>query len=69
MIDADFRTKDAVPFGNYPIHTLLTTTQLDELAKLNPGVLNSLAFVRAYAAKLQPGADDDWKREWKKHIH
>jgi hypothetical protein len=65
MIDTDFRTKDAVPFGNYPIHTLLTTAQLDELAKLNPGVLNSLAFVRAYAAKLQPGADDDWKRDTK----
>ena len=65
LIDADFRTKDAVPFGNYPIHTLLTTAQMDELAKLNPGVLNSLAFVRAYAAKLQPGADDDWKRDEK----
>jgi len=65
LIDADFRTRDAVPFGNYPIHTLLTTAQLDDLAKLNPGVRNSPAFVRAYAAKLQPGADDDWKRDAK----
>ena len=41
----------------------MTLPQLDELLKLRPDLLNHAAFVRAWVAKLQPGADADWRRD------
>jgi hypothetical protein len=54
---------DPQNFGAYPIHARMTLAQLDELLKLKPDLLNQSAFVTAYITKLQPGADEDWKRD------
>ena len=64
MIVDDMAVKDNhVEFGTYAIHRQLTLAQLDEVLKLRPDLLNHTAFVNAYITKLQPGADDDWKRD------
>jgi hypothetical protein len=63
LVNDDFAAPHAQAFGSLPVHRLMTREQLDELLKLNPGVLNVANFVNAYMAKLQPGADDDWKRD------
>ncbi len=43
----------------------MTLAQLDDLLKLRPRTLNESAFVATYVTKLQPGSDDDWKRDRK----
>lgn len=63
LVDADLRTDHAGPFGSVPVHAMLTTPQLDELLKLNPGLINDGNFVRFYVSKLCPGADSDWRRD------
>jgi hypothetical protein len=63
LIHDDLNAEHASPFGALPIHTMLTQTQLDELLKLRPGLINDGTFVRAYVSKLCPGADSDWKRD------
>jgi hypothetical protein len=64
MIVEDLMVKDhPADFGTYAIHRQLALAQLDEVLTLKPDLLNHTAFVNAYIAKLQPGADDDWKRD------
>ncbi|OWK44511.1 hypothetical protein [Fimbriiglobus ruber] len=63
LIVDDLTSQNAPGFGSYPVHAMLTLAQLDELVKLRPNLLNETAYVRAYVTKLQPGADDDWKRD------
>ncbi|HSQ56709.1 MAG TPA: hypothetical protein VLM40_13285, partial [Gemmata sp.] len=65
MVHADLETKDGGAFGYLPIHRQMTLAQLDELLKIRPHIRNESAFVNAYITKLQPGADDDWKRDRK----
>src|SRR5471030_1793214 len=52
-------------FGYLGVNKHMTLAQLDELLKLKPSVRNQGAFVQTYITKLQPGADDDWKRDRK----
>ena len=64
--DLDRRNNlDPQHFGAYAIHKQMTHSQLDELLKLKPDLLNQSAFVNTYLTKLQPGADEDWKRDRK----
>jgi hypothetical protein len=63
LIVEDLRSPHAPDFGTYPIDGQLTLAQLDDLHKRKPDLLNHSLFVKAYVAKLQPGADDDWKRD------
>jgi hypothetical protein len=56
---------DPQTFGAYAIHKQMTLAQLDELLKLKPSLLNESTFVATYLTKLQPGADDDWRRDRK----
>jgi hypothetical protein len=65
LIAADLKAPHSGEFGSFPIHAQLTLAQLDEVRKLKPDVLNQGAYVRTYITKLQPGADDDWKRDRK----
>ncbi len=65
LVFEDLSVKDTGEFGYLPIHRQLTLAQLDELLKLKPDVRNQSAFVQTYLTKLQPGADDDWKRDRK----
>ena len=52
-------------FGAYPVHAMMTLPQLEALLKLKPDLLNQTAFANAWIAKLQPGADSDWRRDRK----
>ncbi|MBA4064353.1 MAG: hypothetical protein C0501_11700 [Isosphaera sp.] len=63
MVVADLNAKDAGEFGYLNIHRQLTLAQLDEVVRLKPNVLNTNGYVNAYLTKLQPGADDDWRRD------
>jgi hypothetical protein len=65
LIIADLDSPHPPEFGSYPIDAQLTLAQLDELLKRRPDLLNHATFVRAYVTKLQPGADDPWKRNRK----
>jgi hypothetical protein len=47
----------------YPVHSMLTLPQLEELRKLRPDLINHGEFVRVWVTKLQPGADTDWRRD------
>lgn len=62
-IDADLRVANAPPFGAYPIHQHLTLAQLEDLLKLRPALLHETNFVHTWVRKLQPGADEDWRRD------
>jgi len=61
----DINYKDSGGFGTYGIHRQLLQSQLDELLKLKPELLNQQPFVVAYLMKLQPGADLDWRHDKK----
>ena len=65
LVEADLAvaTPHATSFGAWAVHKQMTVAQLDELLKLRPELLNQTAFVNTYLTKLQPGADDDWKRD------
>ena len=65
LVADDISAPHPQSFGAYTIHRQMTLAQLDDLLKLKPGLLNETAFVTAYVTKLQPGADDDWKRDRK----
>eukprot|EP01119_Soliformovum_irregulare_P003284 TRINITY_DN1364_c0_g1_i10.p1 TRINITY_DN1364_c0_g1~~TRINITY_DN1364_c0_g1_i10.p1 ORF type:complete len:2094 (-),score=587.98 TRINITY_DN1364_c0_g1_i10:49-6330(-) len=57
----DFREqKGQRPFGVFGIHNQLTLTQLDELKKQMPSLLDSDNFIRAYITVLAPSASVDW---------
>lgn len=50
-------------FGQFNIHRLLTQTQLDELLKAKPDLVNNQHWVVASLIKLQPGPDEDWQHD------
>ena len=50
-------------FRAYPIQGKLTLAHLDELLKHRPALLTQPKFAQIWAAKLQPGADDGWRRD------
>lgn len=52
-------------FGSLVVHRHLLLAQLEELLKLKPELLNQQNFVQAYLARLQPGADEDWRHDTK----
>ena len=63
LVAEDLRAPHPQEFGAFPIHRQMTLAQLDELLKLRPDLLNQTAFVQAWVAKLQPGADEDWRHD------
>ena len=63
MVLADLRHEHSGGFGSMPIHQQLLLSQLDELLKLDAGLLNNGAFVTAYLHKLQPSADLRWQND------
>src|SRR5262245_28104567 len=65
LVVADLTARDAGEFGYLNIHRQLTLAQLEEVVKLRPAVLNQGSFVTTYLNKLQPSADDDFKRDRK----
>ena len=63
IVAEDLNTKDSGGFGSLNIHRQMTLDQLDELLKLKPELLNQTNFVHAWTVKLQPGDDEDWRRD------
>jgi hypothetical protein len=63
LIDRDLKNRDAVPFGNYAIHRLLTLEQLQELVRLRPQLQNESQYVNIYLTRLLPGNDVVWQRD------
>src|SRR5262245_55451431 len=63
LVAEDLRAPHPQEFGAYPVHSQMTLAQLDELLRLRPDLLNHHALVRAWVAKLQPGADEDWQHD------
>ncbi len=59
LILADLDYRDSRGFGHHEIHRRLTLAQLDELLQKRPGLLNQVAFVNAYLAKLAPPDEVD----------
>lgn len=53
-IAEELAMQDSAGFGWAPIHQLLTLTQLDQLLKLRPNLIEQDNFVRSYAARLAP---------------
>src|SRR5205807_323775 len=65
LVSDDLSAPHPQSFGAYNVHRQMTLAQLDDLLKFKPKLLNETAFVTAYITKLQPGTDDDWKRDRK----
>ncbi|HVK18736.1 MAG TPA: Ig-like domain-containing protein, partial [Fimbriiglobus sp.] len=65
LVADDLAAPHTPGFGGYPVHAQMTLPQLEELLRLRPELPTNAAFVRAWAAKLQPGADADWQRDRK----
>ena len=63
LVAEDMKEPHPQGFGAYPVHGLMTLSQLEDLLKLKPELLNQTPFVTVYLPKLHPGADDDWKRD------
>jgi hypothetical protein len=65
LVVDDLNFEHSSGFGSIPIHRQLLKTQLDEVLKLRPTLLNEQQFVTTYLLKLQPGADVDLSRDLK----
>ncbi len=63
LVAEDLRAPHPQEFGAYPVHRQMTLTQLGELLRLRPELLNHTALVQAWVAKLQPNADEDWRHD------
>ena len=71
LIARDLQHRDSKPFGSMTIHQQLLKTQLDELLRLQPRLLNQQNFVNAYLAKLSPNDDvnrDFERKEYEAHL-
>ncbi len=53
-------------FGSHGIHRQLLVSQLEELLKAKPDLLNNQNFVTTYLSKIQPTADEDWRHDPKR---
>ena len=63
LIAEDLAHPNSGGFGSMAIHRQLLLTQLEDLLKLNPDLLNQQNFVTTYLTKLQPGADEGWRHD------
>ena len=59
LIEADLKTEESKGFGEFEVHRALLPEQLDELAKRNPTLFDSQAFVHARLRKMWPGPEAD----------
>jgi hypothetical protein len=63
LIIADLAWERSGGYGSIGIHKQLLREQLDELLRLEPGLLNQSEFVQVYLCKLWPNPDTDWRRD------
>ncbi len=63
LVIDDLKHVNSGGFGSLGIHRQLLIPQLEELVKAIPDLLNNQNLVMAYLTKLQPTADEDWRRD------
>ncbi len=68
LVVSDLKFQNSSGFGSIEIHRLLLLSQLDEIAKLMPDLLNNNNYVNVYLSRLQPNPDIDWKHDDKEHL-
>lgn len=61
LVVEDLKSPETGGFGSINIHRLMTLAQLEELLRARTDLINQQAFVYAWIAKLQPGADEIWR--------
>jgi hypothetical protein len=62
-IAQDLKHRDSNGFGSHPVHGLLLEAQLDELARLRPGVADEARWVDEKVKRLRPGPDVAWEED------
>ncbi|MDD4888462.1 MAG: hypothetical protein PHU85_00900, partial [Phycisphaerae bacterium] len=67
MVADDLEVKNSGGFGALGIHSRMLQSQLDELLKLQPDLVNNTNFVNANLARLQPGPESNWRGDPKEH--
>ncbi|MBP6601762.1 MAG: hypothetical protein KA250_08165, partial [Verrucomicrobiales bacterium] len=63
VIAADLRTPESSGFGGFGIHRRLTLSQLDELLRLLPELVNHPQFVETKLQRLAPSEDESRERD------
>jgi hypothetical protein len=63
LIVADLDAEHSGGFGSIPIHHRLFLSQLDELLRIKPDLLNQTNFVQVYLRRLCPNPDVDWRAD------
>ena len=66
LVIDDLKYERSGGFGSLGIHRQLLVTQMEDLLKALPDLLNQQNFVTAYLTKLQPSADEDWRHDPKR---
>ena len=61
IIADDLASKESRGFGEFEIHKRLLETQLIELAKKRPEVLNSTEYINQRILRLRPNDDINWR--------
>lgn len=67
LVVDDLNHKHSGGFGSHTIHRLLLQDQLDDLLTRKADLINNSHFINAYLVKLQPGVEEDWRRDSKVH--
>lgn len=63
LVLTELADTDSRGFGRYAIHRKLTLAQLDALRAGKPDLAGNGAFVDAYARRLAPSPDTDWRAD------
>jgi hypothetical protein len=63
LVADDLAAPNSPGFGGYPVHGMMTQAQLEELLTLRPELKDNRNYVNTRLAKLQPGADDNWRHD------
>lgn len=63
LVNQDLDHRHSRGFGSLNVHKLMTSTQLDLLAKLRPALEADATFVQCRLVHLQPGPDSAWEHD------
>lgn len=63
LVNQDLEHRHSRGFGSLPVHKLMTSTQLDLLARLRPALEADATFVQCRLVHLQPGPDTAWEHD------
>jgi len=68
LVVADLQYIHSGGFGSFNIHRQMLLSQLEDLLKQLPALLNNSNFVNTYINKLQPNPDLDWRNDPKEYL-